>query len=36
LHKYWWKLSRAEYHIARACDCNMICCEGQYSPIFMQ
>jgi hypothetical protein len=36
LHKYWWKLSRAEYHIARACECNMIYCEGQYSPIFMQ
>jgi hypothetical protein len=41
LHEYWWilsrtVLSRAVYHIARVCKCNMIHCEGQYSPIFMQ
>ena len=29
-------LSRAAYHIARACECNMIYCEGQYSSILMQ
>jgi hypothetical protein len=23
LHEYWWILSRAIYHIARACECNM-------------
>ena len=30
LHEYWWILSRALYHIARACECNMIYCKGQY------
>jgi hypothetical protein len=36
LHEYWWILSRTVYHIAWACECNMIHCTGQYSPIFMQ
>ena len=36
LHEYWGILSRAVYHIARACEYNMIYCEGNYSPIFMQ
>jgi hypothetical protein len=31
LHEYWWILSRALYHIAQTCECNMIYCEGQYS-----
>jgi len=35
-HEYWWILSWAVYHIAQACERNMIYCEGQYSPIFMQ
>ena len=36
LHEYWWILSGAVYHIAWACECNMLHCEGQYSSIFMQ
>jgi hypothetical protein len=29
-------VSRAVDHITRACGCNMIYCNGQYSPIFIQ
>jgi hypothetical protein len=36
LHYYWGILSRAVYHMARACKRNMIYCEGQYSSILVQ
>ena len=28
--------TRAVYHIAQGCECNMIYCKGQYSSILVQ